>query len=111
MLMTLMRRALELLLESSDTSESEEELGPRGGKLVRAGGWGRKPRMGVPTASINVINIVHALPPEANRFFNRATRVSRIKESKGRFLRYNSPVCNSKTSSINCSSGELQSRF
>jgi len=40
------RRALELLLESSDSSESEEELGPRGGKLVRAGGWGRKPRMG-----------------------------------------------------------------
>ena len=34
---------------SSDSSESEEELGPRGGnlgKLVRAGGWGRKPRMG-----------------------------------------------------------------
>ena len=40
------RRALQLLLESSDSSESEEELGPRGGKLVRAGGWGRKPRMG-----------------------------------------------------------------
>ena len=39
------RRALELLLESSDSSESEEELGPRGGKLVRAGGWGRKPRV------------------------------------------------------------------
>ena len=43
------RRALLLLLESSDSSESEEseeELGPQGGKLVRAGGWGRKPRMG-----------------------------------------------------------------
>ena len=40
------RRALLLLLESSDSSESEEELGPRGGKLVRAGGWGRRPRMG-----------------------------------------------------------------
>ena len=31
-----------LLLESSDSSESKEE----GGKLVRAGGWGRKPQMG-----------------------------------------------------------------
>ena len=40
------RRALMLLLERSDSSESEEELGPQGGKLVRAGGWGRNPRMG-----------------------------------------------------------------
>jgi hypothetical protein len=39
------RRALQLLMESSDSSESEEELGPRGGKLVRAGGWVRKPRI------------------------------------------------------------------
>ena len=29
-----------------DSSESEEELGPQGGKLIRAGGRGKKPWMG-----------------------------------------------------------------